>query len=1027
VAEQLTGKLAVILHADVVGSTALVQRDERRAHERITNTFQRLSQTSRAYGGEVHEIRGDALVADFARASDAVCAAIAFQQDNTAHNKTFDDGIIPEIRVGISLGEVVIADNTVTGAGVVLAQRVEQLAEPGGVCITEAIREAIPERLPLDHHNLGAQALKGFEQLAHVHSVRLRTGSEVPPPEPRHVDKRQRKVMVATAMAAAALVLVTITVAWLKPWQPDTEPASMDRMAHSLPDKPSIAVLPFENLSGDPEQDYLAGGMTEEVITTLSRVPNLFVIADSSTDIYKGKAVAAKQVAEEHGVRYVLQGSMQRAGDRVRINVQLVDALEGNHVWAERYDREFQDLFALQDDITRNIALAIQGELTEGDLVWRRAEGLDPEALHLMYKARRLTDKIDRENVAMGRKVLMDAQSISPNALFPLAMLGWLDAYEARYGWSPSRESSLQEAEAKAREVLARDETYPEALMLLGYIHVMRDRPDEAIRYYQIAVDANPNHARAVGGLGWNLAYAGRPTEAISSLKKAMRLSPYHPGWMDGTLGLAYMMTGEYDKAIQGYKDSLAKDELVLFSHERLAAIYALKGDLENARLHAATVLEIKPDFSIEGWSKVLKYKRKEDLDRELNALRTAGLPEKPPLALPDKPSIAVLPFTNLTGDSEQDYFVDGFTNEIITNLSKFPEFFVIASNSVFTYKGKAVRINEVGRELGVRYVLEGSLQRSSNNISVHAQLIEAASEKHLWAEQYEGTPEEIFSVQKDLTRQITSTLASKVENLAHAAVLKKDDTNLPAYELFLKAGKYEFGKEAFEESIRLLERAIELDPNFTEAYAWLANRYLQLWRQRLADDPDEALRRARDAIHKAFTLDQQDYRVRMILANLYQWADKDHDLALAEYEKALALNPNQADVMGMISLFMAFAGRGEEAVEWIEKAKRLNPHYPVWYDWNGSFGYYMAREYDEALLGAKRTLTVYPESLSVLRILAATYVEMGNMEKATEVAKKMLEIDPQFKLSNVLNVPLKHQADRERYFGALAKAGLPE
>ena len=396
-------------------------------------------------------------------------------------------------------------------------------------------------------------------------------------------------------------------------------------------------------------------------------------------------------------------------------------------------------------------------------------------------------------------------------------------------------------------------------------------------------------------------------------------------------------------------------------------------------------------------------------------------------LPLPDKPSIAVLPFTNLTGDSEQDYFVDGFTNEIITNLSKFPEFFVIASNSVFTYKDKAVRINEVGRDLGVRYVLEGSLQRSSNNISVHAQLIEAASENHLWAEQYEVTPEEIFSVHRDLTRQITSTLASKVSSLAHTAVSKKDDTSLPAYELYLKGAKYTFGKESLEESVRLLERAVELDPEFAAAYASLGQRYLQLWRQRLADEPDEALRRARNAIQKAFTLDQQDYRVRLFLANLYQWADKDVVLALAEYKKALELNPNQADVMGMISLNMSFAGRGQEAVDWIEKAKRLNPHYPVWYDWNGSFGYYMARDYDKALLGAKRTLTVYPKSISVHRILAATYVEMGNMEKAKEVGQKVLAIDPAFKLSNVRNLPFLHKADRERYFGALAKAGLPE
>lgn len=624
-AEQPTGKLAVILHADVVGSTSLVQHDERRAHARITDAFQRFSLTIQEYGGEAQEIRGDALVAEFARGSDAVCAALVFQKENAEHNRSLDDDIVPEVRIGISLGEVVIADNTVTGAGVVLAQRVEQLAEPGGVCVTEALREAIPSRLPFDSQSLGKHELKGFEKPVRVHAVRLQTGAKIPAPEPQQAPKREQKPPII--VAAVVLTVMAFALVWLRPWE------------------------------------------TSEELTSVE------------------------------------------------------------------------------------------------------------------------------------------------------------------------------------------------------------------------------------------------------------------------------------DAALQ----------------------------------------------------------------------------------LPDKPSIAVLPFANLTGDPEQDYFVDGFTNEIITNLSKFPEFFVIASNSVFTYKGKAVRVNEVGRDLGVRYVLEGSLQRSSNNLSVHAQLIDAASEKHLWAEQYEGTPEEIFSVQKDLTRQISSTLASKVENLAYAAVSRKDETSLPAYELYLKAVIFEFGKEAFEKQIHLLERAIELDPDFAEAYAELAWRYLRLWQHRFADDPDEALRRARKAAQKAVTLDQQDYRSHFALGNIYIWADQDHDLAVAEFEKAIELNPNQADMMSMMSLILVFAGRPEEAVDWTKRAMRLNPHHPVWYDWNASLAYYMTRDYDQALLGAKKTLAVYPESLSVFRILAATYVEMGNMEKAREVAQKMLEINPEFTLSGVRNVPLRRKVDRERYFGALAKAGLPE
>ncbi len=406
--------------------------------------------------------------------------------------------------------------------------------------------------------------------------------------------------------------------------------------------------------------------------------------------------------------------------------------------------------------------------------------------------------------------------------------------------------------------------------------------------------------------------------------------------------------------------------------------------------------------------------------DAELSPAGQMAMP------LPDKPSVAILPFANLSGDAEQDYFVDGFTNAIITNLSKFPELFVIASNSVFTYKGKAVRINEVGRQLGVRYVLEGSLQRGADKISVHAQLIEAATETHVWAQQYDVAPEEIFAVQDDLSRQITSTLFATVIDLAQTAALAKDPTTLAAYELYLRASKFRGAKEALEESARLLERVIELDPGFDEAYSMLSWRYLNLWRNRLADDPDEALRRAREAARKAIALDQQDYRSHWAMGTLYLYADQDHALALAEYEKAISISPNQADVLAMMSIVTVFMGRGEEAVEWIEKAKRLNPHHPVWYDWNGSFVYYTARDYEKSLIGAKKTLSVYPKSLSVLRILAATYAEMGRMDDAKEIARRITEINPAFTISSIRNTPFQHDADRQRYFGALHKAGLP-
>ena len=271
-----------------------------------------------------HELRGDALVAEFSRASDAVAAALMFQIENADSNSRLEDDLLPQLWVGISLGEVVIADNTVTGAGVVLAQRVEQLAEPDGVCITGAVREALPHHLTFDYSDLGKQEAKGFEERVQVFSARLRPGSKPPLPEPgiSVVAQPHKQNWIRAAGTVALLFAVVGALGWFYVGKPDFEPASISDMAFPLPVVPSIAILPFENFSSDASQQYLADGLTEEIITALAKVPNLFVVARNSTFTYKGKAVPIKQVAEEQGVRYVLEGSIQRSGDRIRINAQ---------------------------------------------------------------------------------------------------------------------------------------------------------------------------------------------------------------------------------------------------------------------------------------------------------------------------------------------------------------------------------------------------------------------------------------------------------------------------------------------------------------------------------------------------------------------------------------------------------------------------------------------------------------------------------------------------------------------------------
>ena len=323
--QDISRKLAVIVHADVVDSTTLVQRGETLTHKRIIDAFKRLSTIIQDYGGTVHEVRGDALVAEFARASDAVCAVLDFQQHHTESLKQFDDEIKPAIRIGISLGEVVFADNTVTGTGVVLAQRIEQLAEPGGLCITAAIHEALPKHMPFDQASIGEQELKGFDELVRVYRVELKPGELIPPPEQsKKADLYLRNWNVVTAAVIAVVIAVGLLF-WFKPWEAHEDPASVTRTAFPLPDKPSIAVLPFTNMSDDPQQEYFADGITDDLITDLSQISGLLVISRNSVFVYKDKPTPVQQMAQELGVRYLLEGSMRRVGDRVRINTQLIE------------------------------------------------------------------------------------------------------------------------------------------------------------------------------------------------------------------------------------------------------------------------------------------------------------------------------------------------------------------------------------------------------------------------------------------------------------------------------------------------------------------------------------------------------------------------------------------------------------------------------------------------------------------------------------------------------------------------------
>lgn len=582
----LSRKLAVLVHADVVGSTALVQRDESLAHRRIRDAFRRLSETIASHGGATREIRGDALVAEFSKASDAVSASTAFQIANAEHNEELSDEVRPMVRIGIAMGEVVIADNTITGEGVVLAQRLEQLADPGGVCIQGAAYETVPKRLAFEYESLGERELKGFDEPIRVYAVRQEFQGEAPSP----------------ARSGAP------------------GPA----------DKPSIAVLPFTNMSGDPEQEYFSDGITEDIITELSKISGLFVIARHSVFTYKGKSVTLSRIGRELGVRYVLEGSVRKAGDRLRITAQLTDATTDHHVWAERYDRKLEDVFAVQDDVARSVvaALAVALNPDEHERVGRPpTENI--EAYDLYLRTRATPWPPTRENILTAQQAYRRITEIEPAFVGGHAGAALTQALSVIFGHSEQPMADAGIAVETAGKALAIDDQFGLGHSALGLAYLASGRHDEGVAAATKAVELQPSDGDAHAFLAMALISAGRGDEARQAAESAHRLDPqYTNGPYLNILGIARFVAGEYDEAIDAFRRNRDRGGPIgVPALTSLTASYVMTGRIEEARESARELLRFVPDFTVSG-SRALLIFSSEEMERLGNCLRKAGLPE---------------------------------------------------------------------------------------------------------------------------------------------------------------------------------------------------------------------------------------------------------------------------------------------------------------------------------------------------------------------------------------------------------------
>jgi TolB-like protein len=412
---------------------------------------------------------------------------------------------------------------------------------------------------------------------------------------------------------------------------PLIEPASKEKMAFPLPDKPSIAVLPFVNMSGSQDQEFFCDGVTDQIITSLSKIPQLFVIASNSTFVYKGKPVKVQQVAEDLGVRYVLEGSIQKAGERIRIRAQLIDAIDGRHMWAESYDRGVEDVFAIQDEIAGNIITSLQVQLTGGEYARAMGKGTkNLEALEMFWQAHHHLLRFTKEDNLLCRRYSEKAIEIDPKYPSAWAELGFSHNHDSLYGWSSSREQSMKLAEECAQKALSLNSSEPKALILLSQISVNKKEFDKALEYAERAVEANPNDQWAFFFLGTALRILGRHEEAIVNARKAIRLTPYYPAAPLLVLGYCSFLLRKYDDALSAGEELLARSRKGQapnwWGYVLMIAIHSELGEEEKARQYGAEILNADPNWNLQIWKITMPSKNQSDMDRILDAARKAGL-----------------------------------------------------------------------------------------------------------------------------------------------------------------------------------------------------------------------------------------------------------------------------------------------------------------------------------------------------------------------------------------------------------------
>ncbi len=583
VREGIERRLAAILSADVVGYSRLMGEDEAGTLVALKAHRAELVDPEIArHSGRMVKLMGDGALVEFASVVDAVECARAIQRGMVGRNVGVTEGQRIEFRIGVNVGDIIVDGDDIYGDGVNVAARIEALAEPGGICISRTARDQVRDKLDITLGDMGEVEVKNIARPVRIFRVPV----------------NDIENSAASTVAAAT----------------------------ALPEKPSIAVLPFDNMSGDPEQEFFADGLTEDILTALSRFHSLFVISRNSAFVYKGKAINLQEVARELGAQYVVEGSVRKAGNRVRVSVQLIDAEQDHHIWADRYDRDLEDIFAVQDEVTTAIVATLPGRVDAA--TQERAERKLPQnmaAHEFVMAGKTLHHCSTRTDNAEAQRMLARAIELDPNYAHARSWMACTLGQSWVHDWDEDRQATWDKAQEHLQLALALDDDDSDVHRVLAAVELTRGEFDKASYHQGRALSLNPNDDLIVVQQGEILTWLGQPEQGIEWIEKAMRLNPYHPERFWGHLGRAQYMARQYSEATDSFKRISVPDST---HHSFFAVSYAQLGDNAAAKTHSEVVLKQEPGFTVSNYLATLHYNRESDLEHHREGLLKAGLPQ---------------------------------------------------------------------------------------------------------------------------------------------------------------------------------------------------------------------------------------------------------------------------------------------------------------------------------------------------------------------------------------------------------------